>query len=82
MSETDPKASREHPGHRAALPVELAFVVRFREGMGAESGLFLGRVEHVSSGRTSSFQSPAELQDCIRASLREAEIKNPSDPAR
>jgi hypothetical protein len=38
-----------------------AFVVLFREGMGAAREGFAGRVEHMVSGRAARFHSPEEL---------------------
>jgi hypothetical protein len=48
------------PPTPSLLP-ELAFVVQFREGTDLEHGLLMGRVEHVTSGQATRFQSLEEV---------------------
>ena len=44
------------------LSVHRAFVVQFRAETDAAQGRVAGRIEHVASRRTGSFQSWAEMQ--------------------
>ena len=43
------------------LPAWKAFVVQFTREAGAGTGIFSGRVEHLSSGRRARFASREEL---------------------
>lgn len=45
----------------SAYPSERAFVLQFHREADLKIGRFLGRIEHVSSGRVGHFQSPEEL---------------------
>jgi hypothetical protein len=56
----------DHIRHTAVVPSSeeapplspyRAFVVQFRTGMGAEVGCFVGRVEHMTSGQATRFDS-------------------------
>jgi hypothetical protein len=46
-----------------------AFVVQFRRPLAAREDQLPGRVEHVSSGRTATFQSLDELPHLLRKLL-------------
>jgi hypothetical protein len=54
---TAPSDRKELP----ALPVWKAFVVQFSRETSTQKGTFLGRVEHMSSGRCAHFASRQEL---------------------
>ena len=75
MSETNPKAARDNTANRAGLPIGKAFVVRFRAGDENEPELFQGRLDHVQSGRSGAFHSPAELQAQLLAFLHRASFE-------
>jgi hypothetical protein len=50
------------------LPPECAFVLQLRRPAAAEPG-FAGRIEHVSSGRSTKFRSLADVGDFVRRVL-------------
>jgi hypothetical protein len=52
-----------------ALPVWKAFVVQFSRETGAQTGVFAGRVEHMSSGRRARFRSSEQLIAELRTML-------------
>jgi hypothetical protein len=49
------------PTDQSALSVHRAFVVQLREQSDVEHGRWAGRVEHVTSGQATHFQSLEEL---------------------
>lgn len=49
-----------------------AFVIQFRGPAEAHANQFPGRVEHVASGRTATFQSIEELPQLLLKMLRSA----------
>jgi hypothetical protein len=57
-----------------------AFVIQFRTGKGAVTGKLAGRVEHVMSGCTETFQSVEELPELLRQMLKKHCSQNQSDP--
>jgi hypothetical protein len=61
------KASDSGP----TLPAWKAFVVQFSREAGAGSGIFSGRVEHLSSGRRAHFASPEDLLAILKELLDE-----------
>jgi hypothetical protein len=52
-----------------ALQHANAFVIQFREPAGTRAEKLPGRVEHVASGRTASFQTVEELPQLLRKML-------------
>jgi hypothetical protein len=55
----------------ASLSVHRAFVVEFDAAADLQTGHVSGRVEHVVSGRATSFQSPERLLAFMAQVLRE-----------
>jgi hypothetical protein len=53
------------------LPAWKAFVVQFSRETGAGTGVFSGRVEHLSSGRRGRFSSTEELVAILTELLAE-----------
>jgi hypothetical protein len=51
------------------LSPHRAFVVQLRERADVEQGQWLGRIEHVTSGQATHFQSLEEMVTFIRAVL-------------
>jgi len=51
----------KHPADESPLSPHRAFVVQFREHADVERGQWTGRVEHVTSGQATQFQSLEEL---------------------
>ena len=49
-----------------------AFVIQFRDSASAHADQLSGRVEHVASGRTATFQSVEELPGILREMLKDA----------
>lgn len=49
-----------------------AFVVQFRDSATAHADQLPGRVEHVASGRTATFQSVEELPRLLQKMLKDA----------
>lgn len=47
-----------------------AFVVQFRNGSNHGAGQLSGRVEHVASGRTATFETIDELPQVLQRMLR------------
>lgn len=60
------------------LSIHRAFVVQFRVGTDAAHGRVAGRIEHVASRQTGSFQSWAELQSFIAQVLSKVQV-SPSE---
>lgn len=52
---------------RTAFPQRKAFVLQFSAEAGPQTGLFQGRVEHVTSGDAVSFESTEELWAFVRS---------------
>ena len=52
-----------------ALPVSKAFVVQFSRETATQSGIFSGRIEHLSSGRRARFGSKEELFTAVSEML-------------
>ena len=50
---------------------EGAFVVQFRKATGAAAWAFVGRVEHVASGKVGHFDSPEKLTALLSSMLAE-----------
>jgi len=50
-----------------------AFVVQFREATEPRAGQLPGRVEHVASGRTATFQFVEELPQILKNMLNSAQ---------
>jgi hypothetical protein len=63
VSESRPTSHGEAPGSReeSLLSPHRAFVVQFRTDTATAQGGFVGRVEHMVSGRATRFHSPEEL---------------------
>lgn len=59
------------------LSVHRAFVVQFRAETDAARGRVVGRIEHVASRQTASFQSWAEMQAFISHVLFQGQAKPP-----
>jgi hypothetical protein len=57
--------------HPASLSVHRAFVVEFDAEADLQAGRVMGRVEHVVSGRATSFQSQETLLAFMAQVLRE-----------
>ena len=57
--------------HPASLSVHRAFVVEFDADADLQAGRMMGRVEHVVSGRATSFQSHETLLAFMAQVLRE-----------
>ncbi len=54
-------AAKQETDEPPDLPVYKAFVVQFTRETRAPSGVFAGRIEHMSSGRRARFESAHEL---------------------
>ena len=53
------------------LPAWKAFVMQFSREASTQSGIFAGRVEHLSSGRRARFGSAEELLTILEQQLAE-----------
>jgi hypothetical protein len=60
---------------RPPLSVHRAFVVQFRAETDVERGRMEGRVEHVTSGQATHFDSLEELLAFLRKVLREVRVE-------
>ncbi len=49
-----------------------AFVIQFRDSAAVRADQLPGRVEHVASGRTATFQSVEELPQLLQKMLHDA----------
>jgi len=67
----------EPPHEQPALPAWKAFVVQFSRDADGPSGVFRGRVEHLSSGRRAHFGSPEQLLDVLAKLLDELSEPTP-----
>lgn len=54
------------------LQYTKAFVIQFRDSTESRAGQLPGRVEHVASGRTATFQSVEELPQLLQKMLKSA----------
>jgi len=64
---TPPLPETRGPGGTGpAFPQSNAFVLQFAADAGPDTGLFRGRVQHVTSGEHVSFQSTDELWAFVR----------------
>jgi hypothetical protein len=64
----------QHLTHPASLSVHRAFVVEFDTDADLQAGRVIGRVEHVVSGRATSFQSQEMLLAFMAQVLRESGV--------
>jgi hypothetical protein len=71
-----PQAETVSPQPRAPLSPHWAFVVQVRQGSRFTPDTLHGRVEHIVSGRASTFVSLAELLAFIEHVLTERKEKN------
>jgi hypothetical protein len=71
-----PKSRSEPP-----LPTEMAFVVQFAADTEARQGHFMGRVEHIVSGRATHFASWEDLLGFIERVLTALSAGPPGAPA-
>jgi hypothetical protein len=61
----------------STYPSERTFVLQFHCEADLGAGRFLGRIEHVASGRVGHFQSPEELVAFVAAKLGEVDTADP-----
>ena len=62
------------PSHDAAgLPPSRSFVVQFGGAAAPSAGTFVGRIEHIASGRSRRFGSLEELSAFVAEVLASAE---------
>jgi hypothetical protein len=54
---------------RSRLPANRAFVVQLRDDIDPAAGEVVGRVEHVTSGRSARFEDVKALVDFFRQAL-------------
>lgn len=73
----EPHTSDPRPSH----PPRNAFVLKFADDAGPQSGLFRGRVEHVTSGKYAAFQSTEELWAFVRSVLAPPDDGMPGLPS-
>jgi len=64
------------PASAPALPAWKAFVVQFSREAGSATGVFSGRVEHLSSGRRARFASKEELIGNLQQLLDEVAVES------
>jgi hypothetical protein len=55
-----------------ALQQGNAFVIQFRDTGACDAGRYCGRIEHVASGRATSFRSLGEVPDLLLQMLKRA----------
>jgi hypothetical protein len=65
--------SDESSTDRSSLPANRAFVVQLREGTDPAAGEVVGRVEHVTSGRSRRFADVRTLIEFFHQTLAERE---------
>ena len=63
------RAPRDSEPPAPQLPAWKAFVVQFTRDASVTSGIFNGRVEHLSSGQRARFDSSDELVQLLRQLL-------------
>jgi hypothetical protein len=51
------------PGSEEHLPSRRTFLLRFSDATRPEAGIYHGRVEHISTGRTARFTSLPEITE-------------------
>jgi hypothetical protein len=66
-----PTTATATPEPGPTLPAWKACVVQFTRETGTATGIFAGRVEHLSSGRRARFGSSAELLSILERLLDE-----------
>ena len=77
MSTQEPPGAANGAVAGPSYPQSNAFVLQFAADAGPETGLFRGKVQHVTSGVQTSFQSTEELWAFVRGVLLGA-IDGPS----
>jgi hypothetical protein len=71
------KSNSEDSTPLPELPAWKAFVVQLTNETSAESDVFAGRVEHLSSGRRMRFNSQEEFLAALTQMLADATCKRP-----
>ncbi len=70
---SEPASSNRPPAASVTrLPARRSFVVQFAGTSSTEQGAFTGRIEHVLSGVTASFEGGAELLEALESALASA----------
>jgi hypothetical protein len=64
----------------AAHPFARVFVIHFAEACGAKNERFVGRVEHLRSGRRCSFCSRRDLFDFVKSVLGQQDGPKRTEP--
>jgi hypothetical protein len=70
----------QQPGDKHHLPVRRAFVVQFSAATAVGQQRFVGRVEHVVSGRAAPFHTLEELLQFMTRLLRTHETAPEAPP--
>ena len=65
--ETTARSDKTDGAVRSTFPQRKAFVLQFSTDAGPQTGLFTGRVEHVSSGDAATFESTEDLWRFVRS---------------
>jgi hypothetical protein len=68
--------SKEPDAIAPALPSWKAFVIQLSHDTTPDSGIFAGRIEHLSSGRRQRFASGKELLEMVMRLLRDLDAPN------
>ena len=58
------------------LPTRWAFVLRLSGDAKPVEGIYQGRIEHISSGRTAQFTSMVNVADFVRAIVADEQPKD------
>jgi len=69
-------SSKEPDIVEPALPSWKAFVIQLSHDTTPDSGIFAGRIEHLSSGRRQRFASGKELLAMVMRLLRELDASS------
>lgn len=66
---------------RPSHPADLAYVLKFRLDSAPEHDVWLGRIEHLDSGRRHDFTSRLDLLRWLAADRRATEVQRLPDPS-
>lgn len=69
MIRTNKRSNLDQDSTRRGFPLRKAFVLQFSADAGPQTGLFRGRIEHVTSGDQVAFDSTEQFWTFVRTVL-------------
>jgi hypothetical protein len=75
MIRTSTRSTLDQESTRRGFPQRKAFVLQFSDDAGPRTGLFRGRVEHVTSGDQATFHSTEQFWTFVRTVLTRSGVE-------